>query len=192
MRKFFLMMVLTVGIFWSMASAQTTLYLRNISSSNNNECQDVCLITSHTFDSTTAWSIAAFGDVYRGWGEAYLGPRYSLTPWLFISLYAGMETLGWRAAADINLSYQNSNLYTVYEYGESGTNNDYLFCDLTQKFSSIFKGEVKIKKIGSNWWVGPGAIANLSATSSFSFSALPYYNCSTKKIELELMAYVNY
>ena len=179
--------------FFSSVSAQNSIAgsIRNTFTNvkDGNENPDIAFSIAHSFEKSK-WSVAGYCDMFKNWGEVYVGPRYAPNSWLTVSAYAGLENWEnwWRVAGDINIAYKAINFYNVYEYGASKADNDYWFSDLTYALNSAIKVEAKAYNIGPVYKTGGGVIVAIPKTP-LSISPIVLYNFDTKKVEEEAMLY---
>lgn len=191
--KVFLVVVLLSVISSAFAQSNTlSLWARNTFTHDVYQNPDIGINLVHNFKDSKQ-SFAGFANIFKNWGEAYIGPRYTFNNNVCASVYAGLETVEdwWRIAGDLNIAYKAINWYNVYEYGSSGFDGDYWFSDLTFALNSSIKLEAKAYKIGSVVRLGGGGIYSIPKTP-VAISPVALWNFDSKKAEAEAVLYFNF
>ncbi len=203
------LLVLSVSALLSFPSAQTTEFAgfaRNTFKMRTDGDQlaeelyrnpDIALLGSYTFRES-GWSVTAFGNVYKDWAEALVGPRYRVADWLFVGISGGVEFYQdasrdthrdwWRGAVEANLTLKKYGWYNVYEYGSGGWTDDYWYSDMTYAITTHIEAEVKAYNRGHDYLLGAGGIFTIPGTI-VALSPVLLYNFQEKRAVAETMIY---
>lgn len=179
LKAFVIICLLSVTAF-GQNSISTTL--RNTFYQGSLLSPQVIVCTAHKIGNS-AWSLANYDFLGKGWGEAFVGLQYSPSPIFYATVYAGPETESWlRLAAEAQVSWKKISFYNYYEFGKTPA---CWLSVLSVSLTNNFKGKVKSYLSGNTLRIGPGFSWSIAKTP-LCIMPTALYHSTRKQIGLQL------